>query len=131
LTDNLRPPPSASPPRTTSADILRWFSPDDDRQLRCAVPTVAEFINGRCAERYLVTLTDRRQLSSQDFSQNVGRALHHTNKAFFGTHYKRRRTTFLSEAVPLIEAGYHIRMGRRGVRPSLIAKDSLIIHQPA
>ena len=34
----------------------------------------------------------------------------------------------LSEALPLIELGYHIRMGRRGVRPSLIAKDSLIIN---
>jgi hypothetical protein len=33
----------------------------------------------------------------------------------------------LSEAVPLIEMGYHIRMGRRGVRPSLIAKESLVI----
>ena len=38
---------------------------------------------------------------------------------------------FRPPRVPLIEAGYHIRMGRRGVRPSLIAKDSLIIHQPA
>jgi hypothetical protein len=36
----------------------------------------------------------------------------------------------LSEALPLIDNGYHIRMGRRGVRPSLIAKDSLIINLP-
>jgi hypothetical protein len=47
-------------------------------------------------------------------------------KSDYAVHVKR-----LSEAVPLIEAGYHIRMGRRGVRPSLIAKDSLIIHQAA
>lgn len=33
----------------------------------------------------------------------------------------------LEEAIPLLDAGYHIRMGRKGVRPSLIAKESLII----
>lgn len=96
LTDELRPPEPAMPPRTTSADVLRWFSAADDRQLRCALPAVADFISSRCGERYLVTLTDQRKLSSQEFSQNIGRALHHTNKAFFGTHYKRHRTTFLA-----------------------------------
>jgi hypothetical protein len=33
----------------------------------------------------------------------------------------------LEEALPLLDLGYHIRMGRKGLRPSLIAKDSLII----
>lgn len=33
----------------------------------------------------------------------------------------------LEEAIPLLNAGYHIRMGRKGVRPSLIGKDSLIV----
>jgi len=33
----------------------------------------------------------------------------------------------LEEAIPLLDAGYHIRMGRKGVRASLIGKDSLII----
>ena len=33
----------------------------------------------------------------------------------------------LEEAIPLLDAGYHIRMGRKGVRPSLIGKGSLII----
>lgn len=33
----------------------------------------------------------------------------------------------LAEAVPFLDEGYHIRMGRKGVRPSLIAKKSLKI----
>ena len=33
----------------------------------------------------------------------------------------------LAEAIPYLEDGYHIRMGRKGVRPSLIGKDSLKI----
>lgn len=33
----------------------------------------------------------------------------------------------LEEALPLLDAGYHIRMGRKGVRPSLISKGALII----
>lgn len=33
----------------------------------------------------------------------------------------------LVEAMPLLERGYHIRMGRKGVRSSLIAKESLKI----
>jgi len=36
-------------------------------------------------------------------------------------------TQRLSEALKLIRNGYHIRMGRKGVRPSLIAQDSLTI----
>lgn len=96
MTNLNRPSEPASPPRTTSADVRRWFSGDDDRPNRCSLPAVAEFIGGRCGERYLVTLTDRRKLSPEEFSQNVGWALHQTNKAFFGTHYRRRRTVFLA-----------------------------------
>lgn len=33
----------------------------------------------------------------------------------------------LEEAIPLLDAGYHIRMARKGMRTSLIGKDSLII----
>jgi hypothetical protein len=33
----------------------------------------------------------------------------------------------LREALPLLDKGYHLRMGRKGVRPSLIRKESLII----
>ena len=33
----------------------------------------------------------------------------------------------LEAAIPLLDMGFHIRMGRKGVRPSLIGKDSLII----
>jgi hypothetical protein len=95
LTDELRPSQPALPPRTTSADVLRWFSAADDRALRCALPAVSDFIS-RCGERYLVTLTDRRKLSPAEFSQNVGWALHKTNKAFFGNQYRRGRTTFLA-----------------------------------
>lgn len=96
MTDELRPSQPALPPRTTSADVLRWFSAADDRQLRCALPAVADFISGRCGECYLVTLTDRRKLSPAEFSQNVGWVLHKANKAFFGNRYKRGRTTFLA-----------------------------------
>jgi hypothetical protein len=96
LTNVTRPPEPASPPKTTAADVRRWFSGDDDRPHRCSLPAVAEFIGGRCGERYLVTLTDRRKLSPEEFSQNVGWALHKTNKAFFGNRYRRGRTTFLA-----------------------------------
>jgi hypothetical protein len=37
----------------------------------------------------------------------------------------------LCEAVPLIRAAYSIRMGRRGLRPSLISPESIEIIEPA
>jgi hypothetical protein len=96
LTNELRPTDPVLPPRATTADVWRWFGGEDDRRQACPLPAVAEFIRTRCSERYFVTLTDRRKLSAEEFSRSVGWALHKTNEAFFGTHYKRRRAVFLA-----------------------------------
>lgn len=56
------------------------------------------------------------QLVSPDLEANL------RTKVEYAVHTQR-----LSEALKLIRKGYNIRMGRKGVRPSLIAEESLTI----
>ena len=96
MTTGHRPAPDKRPPATTPADVRAWLGGAERQGQLCSIPSVGDFIERHCQDRYMVTLTDRRKLPSGEFSQDVGRALRRTNEAFFGTHYKRHRRVFLA-----------------------------------
>jgi hypothetical protein len=75
-------------------EIESWFGHSMFKP--AAIPSVVDFISNHCPNRYLVTLTDRRKLSAEQLTSEVRRVIHITNKAYFGTHYTRRRRVFLA-----------------------------------
>lgn len=49
-----------------------------------------------CPDRYFVTLTSRRSLTSGGLSTEVGKVLHKVNAKLFGTHYSRKKAVRLA-----------------------------------
>jgi hypothetical protein len=96
VTAHERPASPKQPPATTPTDVRRWFTGPQRALEICSIPSVGDFIERRCQDRYMVTLTDRRKLSAGELSRDVRWTLHRTNEAFFGTHYKRHRRVFLA-----------------------------------
>jgi|GEM_PF-3472770 len=87
------------PPRVSAADVNRWFGLSDLPQAAGTLPSVFSYLRANCAERYMVTLTDRRRLTSDQLTHDIGWTLHQANRALFGTAYKRHRKVSLATYV--------------------------------
>ncbi|MDO8379203.1 hypothetical protein [Phenylobacterium sp.] len=68
----------------------------DRNTFNCSIPVVGQFIDQHCRSKFMVTLTDRRQLRSSDLTREIAWAIHKTNQAFFGTAYRRHGKVFLA-----------------------------------